>query len=240
MRIGDHPAWCAAGGAALGGLAALGMALSGALPSAPHAGAAGAGPSRAAAPAAPSAAEAFLTAWRAHLMASWSVDEVDQRTMAGGATLRFDVHEAQAPPDSVVVGNGTVAARRGATQVACGPGVAGQQYTCRSVPAPLTWAEDVDRQVAALRADVEGPAAFYAVRPAGAGCWALDLVRPSQDVPVVLGRGATFCLDLTTGALRSSQVQRIGAVDRVTVVAVHAPAQAADLALPPAAAEVSG
>jgi hypothetical protein len=49
---------------------------------------------------------------------------------------------------------------------------------------------------------------------------------------VVLGRGATFCLDLATGALRSSEVERIGAVDRVTVVAAHAPSSAADLALP--------
>jgi hypothetical protein len=165
-------------------------------------------------------------------MASWSVDEVDVRTTATGSTLRFDVHDAQAPPDELLIGNGTVSARRGAVQVACGPGRAGQQYACRSVRTGVPWAQDVNGQVAALRAEVEGPAAFYTVRDAGPGCWSLVLVKPGAQVPVVAGRGATYCLDLATGALRSSEVQRVGAVDRVTVTAVHAPAAPADLALP--------
>ncbi len=257
MRLGQHPAWCAAGGAVLGGVAALALALAGALPSAPPrvppvAAAAASTPGQGARTQRPgdgpgagpgagsagwgggstSVAEAFLAAWRAHLMASWSVDEVDERTTTSGATLRFDVHEAQSPPDSVLVGNGTVAARRGAVQLACGPGAPGQQYACRSVPDTMTWEEDVDRQVATLRAEVEGPTAYYTVRQAGAGCWSLVLARPSRAVPVVLGRASTFCLDLATGALRSSEVERVGAVDRVMVVAAHAPASATDLALP--------
>src|SRR4029077_13046921 len=133
-------------------------------------------------------AEAFLAAWRAHLMASWSVDEVDERTTPWGATLGFAVHEAQSPPDSVMVGNGTVSARRGQVQVACGPGAKGQPYACRTAPAPLSWEQDVDRQVAALRAEVGGPGPSSAAQRAGPGCWTRVRPQPSQDVPVVLGR----------------------------------------------------
>ncbi|HVM67616.1 MAG TPA: hypothetical protein VMU14_22270 [Acidimicrobiales bacterium] len=254
MRPSEHPLWCGVAGAVLGGLAAAGLALAGALPSiaptpAPPAPGSAAAPGPAARPAGaavpgaaaavpgaaaavPGVAERFLAAWRAHLMASWSVDEVDVRTTTSGSTLRFDVHDAQAPPDAVLVGNGTVSARRGGVQLACGPGRAGQPYACRSVPTALPWAQDVDRQLATLRAEVEGPAAFYTVHDAGPGCWSLVLVKPSAEVPVVAGRGATYCLDLATGALRSSEVQRVGAVDRVTVTAAHAPAGPADLALP--------
>ena len=227
MRLRDHPVRWAVGAAALGGLAALGMALSGALPSTgpalPH--------PVAASTSDPAAAEAFLGAWRAHLMGSWSVDELDERTTTAGKRISFEVHDAQSPPYSVLVGNGTVAARQGELQVACGPGSRGQPYACRSVPAARTWAQDVDQQLAALRADLVGPGAVYAVRAAGAGCWSLVLLHPAQT-SVIAGRGATFCLDLATGALRSSEVQRDGAIDRVTVVTTHVPATAADLALP--------
>ena len=54
------------------------------------------------------AVDGFLAAWRAHLMASWSVDEIDERTTAKGAVVRFEVHQAQNPPDSIEIGNGTV------------------------------------------------------------------------------------------------------------------------------------
>jgi len=224
--LGDHPLWCALGGALAGGAVALALGLAGALPSPPH-------PAAVPAAAAPAqGAEGFLAAWRAHLMASWSVDELDERTTAAGTTVRFEVHEAQAPPDSVVIGNGTVAARRGATALACGPAPAPQRYACRSAPARLTWQQRVDAEMAGLRAEVLGARPYFAVRATGAGCWAFDLVRPADTVPVALGRGASYCLDLATGALRSSEVRRVGATDRLTVVAAHAPATPADLALP--------
>jgi hypothetical protein len=222
--LGDHPLWCAVGGAVVGAAVVFVLGLTGALPSSPR-------PS-VAAPPSTSPAAAFLAAWRAHLMTSWSVDEVDERTTTAGATVRFQVHEAQDPPNSVLVGNGTVAARQGPVELACGPAGGSRPYACRSAAAPLTWPQQVDRDVAGLRAEVEGPGAYFAVRATGPGCWAFDLVKPPQAVPVALGRGATYCLDLATGALRSSEVQRVGAVDRLTVNAAHAPATAADLALP--------
>ncbi len=180
-------------------------------------------------------ATAFVAAWRAHLGSSWAVDEIDERTAASGAVIRFEIHRAQDPPDSLVLGNGTVAARRGPTELACGPGT-GTGLACRSAPARLSWAQDVDAQVAALDAELFGPRAVYRVSAAGQGCWTLSLAVPSAAVPVVLGLGATYCLDTATWALRSSVVHRVGAVDRVTVVSAHAPATAADLALPPGAA----
>jgi len=226
--LGDHPVWCAIGAGVVGAIVVAALAVSGTLSSssAPRPSSPGAVP--------PSAA-AFLSAWRAHLTASWSVDEVVERTTTSGSTVRFQVHEAQDPPNSVSIGNGTVAARRGATEVACGPGTGGSTYACRSAPAPLSWQRDVDQQIAGLAAEVSGPRPYFSVHSAGKGCWAFTLVVPPQNVPVVLGRGATFCLDLATGALRSSRVQRVGAVDQVTVVSGHAPATAADLALPPGA-----
>ena len=233
-RVTDHPGWSAALGAVVGALVVSALAALGALPSIPA-------PSRpvaaggAVGDVAGSPAAAFLAAWRAHLAASWSVDEIDERTAASGAVIRFEIHRAQHPPDSVVVGNGTVAARRGSTELACGPG-AGAALACRSAPARLTWAQDVDAQVAALRAELVGPRAVYRVGGAGDGCWTLSVVVPSAAVPVVLGLGATYCLDTTTWALRSSVIRRVGAVDRVTVASAHAPATAADLALPPGAA----
>jgi hypothetical protein len=259
-QVTEHPVWTAVGGTALGALCAAVLWVAGLLPTAahtaalPHMAVAGGEAAAAAlapphpapphpappqpappAPASRALAEEFLAAWRAHLMASWSVDEVTERTTTAGATVRFDVHEAQAPPDSVLIGNGTVAARRGAVQLACGPGGTGRGLTCRSAPAPLSWQRDADRRVAALRAEMEGPGAVYRVQQGAPGCWVLVLSSATHVVPVALGRAATFCLDPATGALRSSEVHRVGAVDRVVVVSTHAPATAADLALPPGA-----
>jgi len=146
--------------------------------------------------------------------------------------VQFQVHQAQNPPDAVEIGNGTVSARRGATEVACGPGASGTGLTCRSAPAPLPWAQDVDQQLALLRADVSGPGAYYTVSGTPDGCWTLTLAVPPAAAPAVLGLGSTYCLDPLTHALRSSRVQRAGALDVVTVTDAHAPATAADLALP--------
>jgi len=180
----------------------------------------------------PSAATtAFLTGWRAHLSSSWSVDQVVERRADSGATLSFAVHEAQRPPDSVRVGLGTVSARQGSTQLACGP-TRGSQTVCRRLPAPTTWAATVDSQLAALAALVEGPSAVYRVTTDRAGCFMLALVVPPAQVPVSLERAATYCLDPASGALLSARIQRDGATDVTTTTAHHAPAVDADLALP--------
>jgi len=231
----DHPAWSAVAGAATGAVIALALGLGGLLPSAGGASpadGAGGGAAPATTVTGADAVDGFLAAWRAHLMASWSVDEIDQRTTAKGAVVRFEVHQAQNPPDSIEIGNGTVSARRGATEVACGPAPSGTGLTCRSAPSPLTWSQSVDRQLALLRTDLSGPAPYYRVTGTPDGCWSLTLAVPPSAAPVAIGLGSTYCLDPATLALRSSRVQRAGAVDVVSVTDAHAPATAADLALP--------
>jgi hypothetical protein len=229
-RLLEHPGWSAAVGAVAGVVGAVALGVAGWLPSSSL-------PPVAAPPpaAAPDPAAAFVAAWQAHLMGDWSVDGVDQRTADTGATISFQVHHAQAPPDSLDTGGGTVSAREGDVDVACGPGASGAGYVCRSAPDPRSWQHDVALQIAGLRAVVLGPEAVFAVTNDGPGCWTLSLRVPAATVPVVLGRGATFCLDPASGALRSSLVSEDGAVDRVTVTVTHAPATPADLALPPGA-----
>jgi hypothetical protein len=219
----EHPGWSAAVGAVAGVALAVVLGVAGWLPSSSSSPPA-AGP--------PDPATAFVAAWQAHLMGDWSVDEVDQRTAATGATISFQIHHAQAPPDSLETGGGTVAARQGDQEVACGPGSTGNGYVCRSAPAPRSWRQEVELEMVGLRAAVLGPEAVFSVNDDGPGCWTLSLRVPAVTVSVLLGRGATYCLDPTTWALRSSVVHEAGAVDRVTTVVTHAPATPADLALP--------
>ncbi|GAC1542232.1 MAG: hypothetical protein NVS3B12_30160 [Acidimicrobiales bacterium] len=222
-RLLDHPSWTAALSALLG-VSVCGFLFAADIPAA----------SRRAEPVmtSPKAAADFLVAWRAHLLASWSVDQVEERTTTSGATLRFTLHEAQRPPDRVRLGGGATEARRGFTLIACAVPPQGDHPVCRQAPTRRTWRDDVERDMTTLQGLVEGPGSVYGVLAPSPGCWDLILRRPQESVPVVLGRGSQYCLDLATGELLSSRVQRVGAVDRVTTVARHAPATDADLALP--------
>jgi hypothetical protein len=183
-------------------------------------------------PPVPDAAAAFVTAWRAHLLASWSVDEIQQRTTSGGTTVRFQIHVAQRPPDSVEVAGGTVDARRGSTLIACATPPGGDHPVCRLSPTTRTWDQEVDIQIAALRTVLQGRRAVYRVVGTGRDCFRFDLTAPAATLPVTFGRGASYCLDPRTGAVRSSTVRVVGAVDAIATVRAHAPATAADLALP--------
>ena len=178
------------------------------------------------------AAAGFLQAWRAHLLSSWSVDQVLERATTAGATLRTSIHEAQRPPDRVRTGGAAVDARRGSTVIACAipPGAA--HPVCRTGPAAQTWTQEVDAEIALLARLVSGARPVFAVTDVGRGCYDLTLQRPPNVVPVSLGRGSEYCLDPATGAVLRSRVQRIGAVDTVTTTEQHAPARDVDLALP--------
>lgn len=180
----------------------------------------------------PAAADAFLRAWRAHLLASWSVSQVEERVTTAGATLRIPIHEAQRPPDRVREGGAAVEARRGATLIACAVPPGGDHPVCRQAPATQTWGQATDAEMAVLSRLVTGPRAVYGVTAELGGCFDLVLRRPPESVPVSLGRGSQYCMDPITGVVLSSRVQRVGAVDTVTTVEHHAPATDADLALP--------
>lgn len=226
-RLLDHPARAGALGAAVGAVVAALLVLAG-LPARPHP----------AAPPAPSpdAAARFLAAWRAHLLGSWSVQEVGQRTTSTGATIRFQVHQAQRPPDSVEIGGNTVSARRGSTLIACATPLGSRRAVCREAPAPRTWEADAAAELAVLESAVSGPRSEYVVAALGGGCFALTLRDPRYQPPantaVRFGRHATYCLDARTAALRSTTVDLGTSVDTTTSVELHAPATDADLALP--------
>jgi hypothetical protein len=187
-------------------------------------------------PSAPPAGPAFVALWRVHLLSSWSVDEVGERVTSSGATLRFQVHLAQRPPDSVEVASTTVSARRGSTVIACATPTGGDHPVCREAPATLTWQQHAEAELAVLRQAVTGPRSEYLVRALRPGCFEFRLrdptFRPPANSAVSLGRHATYCLDVRTGAPLSSRVDTGTRVDTFTTTRVHAPATDADLALP--------
>jgi hypothetical protein len=222
----DRPLLCAAVGAVLG--VAI-SALLGAV------GQLGPGPRGAAAVPLPDVAPAFLAAWRLHLTTSWWVDESVERTEPNGSAVRFTILEAQRPPDSIEIGGTTISARQGATAIACAAGPS-SGYACRRAPAEGTWIDQVAAAMAALRRVLTGPAPVYRVVVGGPGCYQWVLRIPVADLPVSLPRAAQYCIDPVTGIVRSSRVDLSGVVDTVTVVAQHAPATAADVALPADAA----
>lgn len=182
-------------------------------------------------------AEIFIAAWRVHLLSSWSVDQVQDRTTDAGAHLRIDVHEAQRPPDRVRIGLGSVDARRGQTLIACASasGDSSGRPACRAQATKTSWQDEVDNQLAALRGALVGNRAVFTVMVAGPGCFVFRLRGSTGPVPVTLGRGARYCLDPQTGAVLSSTVQRVGALDSLTTIEHHSPATDTDLALPPGA-----
>lgn len=183
------------------------------------------------------AAQRFEAAWRRSLLASWSVEESLQRVTRAGGHLAFSVHEAQRPPDSLQYGLGAVAARRGRELLACATTATGR-LGCRSQATAPPYAAVVANRMAALEQLVGGPRALYAVAQVG-GCFQLTLRVAAFPVPPY-GRRAVFCFDPATGAPAGSVVERDAAIDRTTVLSVHAPATDADLALPSDTVIVSG
>jgi len=179
-----------------------------------------------------SSAAAFLAAWQAQLSSSWSVDEVEQRTTVAGATIAFRIHEAQRPPDSVDLAGGTISARRGQILIACATPPGATTFVCREAPTSQTWAESVAAQIASLRGLLTGPRPVYEVTNLGHACYRLTVSPAVTVLPVSFGRGARYCFDPTTHAVRMSTIERVGATDTTTVLALHAPATDADLALP--------
>lgn len=223
--LGERPALAALAGALAGAVIAAGLVAAG-LPARPR---------HRAAPVESDGA-AFVALWRTHLLSSWSVDETGERVTATGASLRFRVHIAQRPPDSVEIASATVAARRGSTLIACATPAGGAHPVCREAPATLTWQQHADAEMAVLRQAVTGPASEYLVQALGPGCFGFTLrdprYRPPANSAVTFGRRATFCVDAHTGAVLSSRVDTGTRVDTFTATRVHAPATDADLALP--------
>jgi hypothetical protein len=178
------------------------------------------------------AASRFVAAWHAHLSTSWSVDEIERRTTTSGATISFQIHEAQRPPDSVSSGGTTVSARRGETLIACATALGSSTPVCREQTTTQTWDQGVAVQIAQLTAAVTGPSAPYTVTDLGGACYSLTLRPATAPLPTFIDRGARYCFDPATNAVRMSVIQRTGAVDTTIATVMRAPATDADLALP--------
>jgi len=223
MRPLDHPGWTAVVGGLAGAVIAAVLGVAGLLdrgsPSPPP-------------PASASAAQDYVAAWRSHLLASWAVVQEARRTFPSGASVGFEIHSAQRPPDSLEIESSTISGRQDSVRFACATSPRTGRVLCRKVAAGTTWDQDVDASVAAVGAQVIGPHALYGVAETGHGCFVLEAVVPTAEIPVVLPRGARYCFDGATGALVSSRVQVVGAVDTLTTIDLHAPATASDLALP--------
>ena len=223
MRPLDRPGLAAAAGGVAGAVIAAVLGVTGLLDRAPPA------PPP---PATVSAASAFIAAWRAHLLASWSVVQVERRTFPSGQSVSFEIRSAQRPPDSLETAGGTVSGRRDSTEFACATSPRTGHLLCRQVAGDQTWAQYVDSYVAAVTAQVSGPHALYGVARAGHDCFVFEPIVAPAKLPVLFGRGARYCFDPPTGALVSSVVDVVGAVDTLTTIDLRSPATASDLALP--------
>ena len=223
MRPLDHPGWAAVAGGLAGAVIAAAVSLAG-LPHRPT-------------PAPPppvtaSAASAFLDVWRAHLLASWSVVQIERRTFPSGSSVSFEIHSAQRPPDSLETAGGTVSGRQGSTQFACATSPRTGHLLCRKVASGVTWQQYVDGYVAALRAQITGPRALFGVAAVAHDCFVFEPIVTPAELPVLFGRGARYCFDAPTGALVCSAVNVVGAVDTLTTIELRSPATTSDLVLP--------
>jgi hypothetical protein len=223
VRPLDHPLWTAIGAGVAGAVIAAVLLATGFLDRA--------GPPPPPPPT-PGAASAFLTAWRAHLLGSWAVVQVEQRTFPSGSSVSFDIRSAQNPPDSLETEGGTASGRQGSTQFACATSPRTGRLLCRRVQSETTWEQYVDSYMAAVRAQISGPTALYGVAETGHGCFVFEAIVPPAHLPVLFGRSARYCIDATTGALISSTVDVVGAVDTLSTIDLHSPATASDLKLP--------
>jgi len=223
LRPLDHPGWAAVAGGVAGAAVAVALGLAGLLqrpaPSPPP-------------PVTAAAATDFLAVWRAHLLASWAVVQVERRTFASGSSVTFEIHAAQRPPDSLEIEGTTISGRQGSTDFACATSPRTGRLLCRKVESAVTWEQYVDSYVAAVRAQISGPDALYGVARGGHGCFVFEPIVPPANLPVLFGRGARYCFDAPTGALVSSTVEVVGAVDTLTTIDLHAPATTSDLKLP--------
>jgi hypothetical protein len=179
------------------------------------------------------AASAFVAAWQRSRLGTWAEVLQFDRRLPDGKHLRYEIRQAQRPPDRLRVGGGTVDARRGDQLLACATGQQ-EQLVCRDAGAAPDYRVEVDREVAILRDEVLAATPVYAVRARGAGCFDLRLLRTELLVQPY-GLRARFCFDAATGAPTRQEVRRKTGVDVQTALVVRGQVTAADLAPPPTA-----
>lgn len=177
-----------------------------------------------------SAAKAFLAEWVQSRSSTWVVESRFTRHTAAGSPFSFDIHNAQRPPDRLLMGQGSVVARRGDQLLACA-GRDRSRLHCRTSGGAASWPAELAGEVHVLESYFEGDPPLYQVRRDQRGCFALTQVRPLLSAPY--GFRARFCFDPRTHAPTLAQVERAEGVDVTRAVSVRGHVTDADLAPPP-------
>jgi hypothetical protein len=123
----------------------------------------------------------------------------------------------QRPPDRLEVRPGSATGRLDGRRVACAIEDDGA-LSCRAGERVGPYEDAVEREVAILRDQVEGPNRLYEVTE-DAGCFVL----------AAEGRRVTYCFDEATGALRRSTIERGRLVDTVDMSSIRPDVSDGDL-----------
>ncbi len=182
------------------------------------------------------AVDAFVTAWERSLLATFvRTGTFERRSEATGAVISSEDLLVQRPPVRLHRQMGGLDGRDDTRPVVCLglTDTSGAGTTCRlGDPTLASFEEDVASEVAALRTQVSGATAVYAVARAGDGCFRLAQQRAEPRAS--FGRQARFCFDRETGAPAGSRVEYAGGiVEVVAVLDVTADVTDADLELDP-------
>jgi hypothetical protein len=175
-------------------------------------------------------AAAYIAEWRRSQLGTWKVVLRWERRAAAGARLGDEVRIAQRPPDRLVVGAGSVDARRDNRRLACAAGDDGR-LRCRDAGPARPYDEEVADGEHILRDQLTGMARLYDVASPSPHCFELRL-RVRYPAPPY-GRRAQFCFDAVTAAPTLREIERAEGQDRQQAVTVSAKVDDADLAPPP-------
>jgi hypothetical protein len=181
----------------------------------------------------PGPAHAFLAAQRRSLAATWMVEQRFTRLVSSrpGQPLVESIHDAQRPPDHLIISSGGVDSVFHGRRMACGVGPDGQAH-CRDAGVATPYAEQVKATMASLMTYVLGPNPPYGVTDEGGGCFVLRL-RPARVVSTTFGIRSEYCFDPTTSAPVRVEVDRPEGQDVTVATTVTATVSDADL-MPPA------
>jgi hypothetical protein len=176
------------------------------------------------------AAEAFVEAWERSLRATFvRTGTFERRSESTGAVISSADVLAQRPPRRVHRQLGGVQGRDDRRPIVCPAADAPGRCELGSATLP-TYEEDVAADVAALRTQVAGPTAVYAVERSGDGCFSLAQQRVEPRAS--FGLEARFCFDAVTGAPAASRVEYAGGIVEVVAVS-RVTAEVADADLEP-------
>jgi hypothetical protein len=166
------------------------------------------------------AAASLIDAWERGRNATFlRTGTYERRSDVTGSVISSEDVLAQRPPRRLHRQLGGIDGRDDRRMLTCPSTPSGDRPADCTLgePGGRSYAEDVDREVAALQTLFGGPTPVYAVG-AGAepGCYELVLLRVEPRAP--FGREAQFCFDAATGAPTNSRVAYEGGI--VEVIAV--------------------